>query len=152
MSKIYLMRHSQAAPSDFRTTDGARWLTAKGRTMAMDAGQALAGQSAIDAIDVIVASPLARTVQTAELVAQALGWSDQIRCLESLRSESSAQRAIEDLQGLEGINILAVTHEPIVSTMCALLSGESISDFRSGFRPAEICCLSDGAAGWRWRD
>lgn len=151
MSKIYLMRHSQAAPSDYRTTDDARWLTAKGRTIAMEAGRALASQSG-DAIDMIVASPLARAVQTAELVAQCLGWSDQIRCLESLRSESSAQRAVDDLQALEGLNVLAVSHEPIVSTMCALLSGQGISDFRSGFRPAEICCLSEGATGWRWRD
>jgi phosphohistidine phosphatase SixA len=151
MSTIYLMRHSQAAPSDYRTTDNARWLTAKGRTIAMDAGRALAKESG-GAIDIIVASPLARAVQTAELVAQCLGWTDQIRCLESLRSESSAQRAIDDLQGLEALNVLAVSHEPIVSTMSALLTGQSISDFRSGFRPAEICCHNEGAAAWRWRD
>lgn len=151
MSKIYLMRHSQAAPSDYRTTDDARWLTAKGRTIAVEAGWALATKTAGDAIDLIVTSPLSRAVQTAELVAQCLGWSDPIRCLEALRSESSAQRAVEELQELEGAAILAVSHEPIVSSMSALLCGQSIRDFESGFRPAEVCCLSEGAVSWRWR-
>ncbi len=39
------MRHSQAAPADFRTTDGARWLTTKGREIAKEAGQALARET-----------------------------------------------------------------------------------------------------------
>ena len=151
MSKIYLMRHSQAVPSDYRTTDDARWLSAKGRKIAMDAGRALATQTSGQGVDIIVTSPLSRAVQTAELVAQCLAWTDQIRCLESLRSESSAQRAIDDLQELGGAAILAVSHEPIVSAMCALLSGTSMSHSRSGFQSAEICCLGAGAANWRWR-
>ncbi len=146
------MRHSQAAASDFRTTDEARWLTAKGRGMALDAGRALAQEVSETPIDIIVTSPLSRTVQTAELVAQTLGWSAEIVCLEALRSESSPQRAIEELEALPGMAILAVTHEPIVSSMCALLCGQHLRDIRSGFRPAEIACLSGGEVGWRWRD
>jgi phosphohistidine phosphatase len=153
MAKIYLMRHSQSAPADFRTTDDARWLTSKGRSIASDAGRALAQEISGGAvIDTIVTSPLSRTVQTAELVAQALGWQAEIHCLSSLRSESSPQRAIEELLELPAEVVLAVTHEPIVSSMCALLSGQSIKDFQSGFRPAEISCISEGSVTWRWRD
>ena len=153
MPTIYLMRHSQAAPADFRTTDDARWLTTNGRSIASDAGRALAKETSSGAaIDTIVTSPLSRTVQTAELVAQALGWRAEIHCLSSLRSESSPQRAIEDLLELPGEVVLAVTHEPIVSSICALLSGQSIKDLRSGFRPAEISRISEGSVTWRWRD
>jgi phosphohistidine phosphatase len=149
---IYLMRHSQATPADFRTTDDARWLTAKGRTMASAAGKALAQEVAAGPIDMIVTSPLSRTTQTAELVAQALGWNAEIVCLESLRSESSPHRAIEELEALGAVAVLAVTHEPIVSSMYALLSGQKVRDIQSGFRPAEIACLHEGKVGWRYRD
>lgn len=153
MATIYLMRHSQAAPSDFRTTDEARWLTAKGRGIATDAGRALAKEIAASrSIDMIVCSPLSRTVQTAELVARELGWQAEIRCLSALRSECNPQRAIEELLELEAEVVLAVTHEPIVSSMCALLSGEAMKDHRSGFRPAEISRIREGSVNWRWRD
>ncbi len=151
MAKLYLMRHSQAAPSDFRTTDDARWLSATGRSIACEAGQALSEELAGTKLDLIVTSPLSRTVQTAELVAQALAWQDEIQCLEALRSESSPQRAMEELMALPGAAILAVTHEPIVSSLFALLSGQKLSDLRSGFRPAEICCVANGNQAWRWR-
>ncbi len=152
MRKIYLMRHSQAAPADFRTTDGARWLTTKGREIAKEAGQALARETRASPIDLIVTSPLARTVQTAELMAQALGWTAEIACMESLRSESSPQGGIDDLLELQGAAILAVTHEPIVSSICALLLGQRPQDTRSGFRPAEIACVVDGKVVWRSRN
>jgi len=151
MAKIYLMRHSQAAPSDFRTADEARWLTAKGRRIACDAGEALAEELAGTPLDLIVTSPLSRTVQTAELVAQALGWRDEIQCMAYLRSESSPRRAMEELLELPALSVLAVTHEPMVSSLCALLSEQSMKD-GAGFRPAEICCIADRKQSWRWRD
>jgi phosphohistidine phosphatase len=152
MAKIYLMRHSQAAPSDFRTTDDARWLTAKGRAIGSEAGQALAKELAGTSLDLIVTSPLSRTVQTAELVAQALSWQEEIQCMAYLRSEASPARAMDELLALPVASVLAVTHEPMVSSLCALLSGQKSNDVRSGFRPAEICCIADGSQSWRWRD
>lgn len=151
MGKIYLMRHSQAAPSDFRSTDEARWLTSQGRAIAREAGRALAKELSGQCIDTIVSSPLSRTVQTSELVAQAFDWHSEIHCLSALRSESSPRRAIDELLELPGNAILAVTHEPIVSSMCALMCGEDPRELRSGFKPAEIACISAGEVSWRWR-
>ena len=151
MGKIYLMRHSQAAPSDFRTSDEARWLTSQGRSIAREAGNALRQELGATGLDTIVTSPLSRTVQTAELVAQAVDWQGEVHCLSALRSESSPQRAIDELLELPGQTILAVTHEPIVSSMCALFCGENPREIRTGFKPAEIACIHAGAVRWRWR-
>ena len=135
MSTIYLMRHSRAVSADSRTSDEARWLTESGREMAAAVGAALAERGTIDCI---VTSPLVRAVQSAEIVAACLNWRGEIRTMDSLCSESPAQRALEDLQALACRSLLAVTHEPIVSTMSALLSGKSGSEFRSAFQTAEV--------------
>lgn len=151
MGKIYLMRHSRAAPADFRTPDDARWLTAQGRAIAREAGIALAREVGAEGIDTIVTSPLCRTVQTAELLVQAFDWEHEIHSLHALRSESSPQGAIDELLDLPGNAILAVTHEPIVSSICALLCGEDPRKIHSSFKPAEIACIHAGAVRWRWR-
>lgn len=129
------MRHSRAVPADFQTTDEARWLSESGRELALAAGQALAQEGGVECI---VTSPLVRAVQTAEIVAQCLGYTGPIRTFSSLRSEMAPARAIEDLQALASRSVLALSHEPIVSGIAGLLREKSGSDFVSGFRPAEI--------------
>jgi len=136
VSAIFLMRHSRAVAADFQTTDEARWLSEPGREMARAAGQALLANDT--AIDCIVTSPLARAVQTAEIMAHCLGYRGPIRCLASLQSEMPAQRAVEDLQSLACHAVLAVSHEPIASAMGALLRGKGPDEFRAAFNTAEI--------------
>ncbi len=143
MSMLLLMRHSIAVGTDFQTTDESRWLTTEGRQLATVAGQALrkTGQR----IGCIVCSPLVRTVQTADLVASCLSHSEEIRSMHCLRSEASSQRGLEELAELEYDVVLAISHEPIVSTMSALLTGESAT----AYRPSEIRCFEDGKRTWR---
>ena len=145
---IFLMRHSQAVSADYKTRDDSRWLTEAGRALAVEAGRALAQQATIECI---VSSPCCRAVQTAELVAQCLGYQGEIAILESLRSEASPQMAVEELKQLPFATVLATSHEPIVSTMSLLLSGQSPTARQSGFRTAEIRCHSDGTQHWQWR-
>lgn len=143
------MRHARAAPSDYRTRDDTRWLTDSGRQMAREAGRALVEQG--QQIDTIVTSPLVRAVQTAEIVARAMDWTGEIVALESLRSESPAQSATEDLQALGSPAVLAVSHEPIVSTISALLLDSGKSDLRAGYRTAEIRGIAGATLRWRWQ-
>lgn len=147
------MRHSQAVAADFNTRDDARWLTQSGRGLAKEAAGALAGHTSIDCI---VSSPCCRAVQTAEIVAHRLGYSGEIEILESLRSESSPQMAVEQLQELPYDKVLALSHEPIVSVLSGLLSQQSPSaqpaGFQtSGFRTAEIRGHLGGVQTWLWR-
>ncbi len=129
------MRHSRAVASDFQTSDSARWLSQSGRDLARQAGVALAE---LGGIECIVTSPLVRAVQTAEIVASCLGWQGEIRSLASLRSEMSPEDAVADLQSLASEAVLAVSHEPIVSAMSALLCGARAKEFRGGFNTAEV--------------
>lgn len=145
---IFLIRHSQAVSADYKTRDDSRWLTEAGRALAIEAGRALAQQ---ETIDCIVSSPCCRAVQTAELVAQVLGYQGEIAILESLRSEASPQMAVEELKQLPFAVVLATSHEPIVSTMSLLLSGQSPAVRQQGFRTAEIRCHSEGTQSWQWR-
>lgn len=140
---LYLMRHSRAASADFRTTDDARWLTAEGREFALRGGAALAENASIE---YIVSSPLARAVQTAELVARCLNWEGPIICLEGLRSEASPQETAQELLSLPSASVLAVSHEPIISSIASILLGSN----HRGFRTAEIQGIKDGAKTWSW--
>lgn len=142
------MRHSQAVAADYKTRDDARWLTLRGRALAKEAAIALDGHGSIDCI---VSSPCCRTVQTAEIVAHQLGYTGEIAILESLRSESSPQMAVEELNELPFERVLALSHEPIVSMMSTLLSGQNPLTLQTGFRPAEIRGHLDDAQTWLWR-
>lgn len=151
MTTLFLMRHSIAVPADFETTDDSRCLTEQGRLYAVSAGQALRDHLATHNIELacIVTSPLVRAVQTAELVAASIGHRREIRALHALRSESPSERGVDELQALGHGVVLAVTHEPIVSSMSARILGESSSGFGSGFHPSEIRGYEDSVAIWR---
>ena len=147
------MRHSFAVPASFQTTDDARWLTERGREMATVAGVALQQELARlgTRIDCIVTSPLVRAVQTADLVAGCVDYRSEIRAMISLRSESPSQRALDEVGALGHNVVLAITHEPTISTMSALHTGEGLSGFGAGFQPSEICGFIDGELEWRHR-
>ncbi len=147
---LFLMRHSIAVNTDAQTTDDSRCLTAAGRVRAKESGAALA-QALIARnlhLSCIVTSPLVRTVQTAELMAAELGYEGELRAMHSLRSEFPSQRALEELVGLGQAVVVAVTHEPIVSSMSSLILGETPNHF-GGYYPGEIRGFEDGAEFWR---
>lgn len=151
MTMLFLMRHSIAVSMDFQTTDDSRCLTEQGRVYAKDAGHAL--RDFLDTrnleLTCIVTSPLVRTVQTAELVAAALGYEAEIRAMHALRSESPSQRGVDELQALGHGVVLAVTHEPIVSAMSARIVGDVSGGYGAGYHASEVRCFEDNTAVWR---
>jgi len=150
MNSLLLMRHSVAVRTNFQTPDDARWLTSEGRALAIDAARAL-GSTLAEAgrsLDCIVCSPLVRAVQTAELVAQELGYTLEITAHPWLRSESPTQRAVDALLARAGrATVLAVSHEPLVSTISTQIVGRSGT--LHGYHPSEIRCLVGVMVGWR---
>lgn len=72
MTALHLLRHAHAGdPMKWDAPDAARPLSEKGRRQARRLGALLA--AADEAPDVFVTSPKVRAVQTAELVAEAVG-------------------------------------------------------------------------------
>jgi phosphohistidine phosphatase len=69
--RLILLRHGQAQPEDAKTPDFDRVLTPRGAREAAEAGRYLAGARWIP--DMIIASPAARTLATAAIVAEQCG-------------------------------------------------------------------------------
>jgi phosphohistidine phosphatase SixA len=121
-SWIYLVRHGDAVPEHDAGSDRDRWLSQSGRDAARALGESLRNQGVT--IDDIIASPLPRAIQTAELIAAALGYRGAIvtrRCLEPAGSPSACIDAMRTL----GANLLVISHEPLVSALAAMLLGRS---------------------------
>src|SRR5262245_48616891 len=81
--RIYLVRHGDAVPEEDAGSDRDRWLSPRGREASRILGRLLREQNVTP--DAIVASPLPRAVQTAELVGATLDYLGAIwswRCLE----------------------------------------------------------------------
>ncbi|HET9621528.1 MAG TPA: histidine phosphatase family protein [Kofleriaceae bacterium] len=136
--RIYLVRHGDAVPEEDAGSDRDRWLSMRGREAARVLGRLLREQGVVP--DAVVASPLPRAVQTAELVASGLDYVGAIhalRCLEPSGQPRVAAGAIREA----GDAVLVVSHEPIISALGAFLVG---APGFPQFRTAQCCALEQG--------
>ena len=136
---IYLMRHGQAV-SQSEVGDKGRWLTSKGRNEALRIGTRLHEKKL--SLDAFVCSPLVRAVQTAEIVSRAMGFEGEIQVCGSLLPESMSDDAYNALRSY-GEHILAVSHEDLVSRLCAQVTGT-----RNHYRTAEVRAISRDQLHW----
>src|SRR5262249_20137776 len=109
--------------------DEARWLTAKGRTLARAVGARLRDDEIVP--DAIVTSPLVRAVQTAELVARGLKFQGVVEVVPALAADGSVRRAAAEIEE-RGSLVAAVGHEPGISALAAHLVGRGVAAFRKG--------------------
>ena len=139
------MRHGDAVSEDDAGSDRDRWLSARGREAARILGRLLREQRL--AIDAIVASPLPRAVQTAELLAATLDYLEPIATWRCLEPSAHPRVAAGELAALGGA-ILVVGHEPSISSLGAFLLGRP--SFPS-FRTAQCCAIEAGRPTWTAR-
>jgi len=143
--QIYLVRHGDAVPEEDAGSDRDRWLSPRGREAARILGRLLREQAV--AIDAIVASPLPRAVQTAELLAAALDYLHPIATRRCLEPSAHPRVAVGELGPL-GTAILVVGHEPSISSLGALLVGQpSLPSFRT----AQCVAIEAGKPTWTAR-
>lgn len=114
--QIYLLRHGEAASQGY--DDISRPLSTRGEEEAQCAAAFLKSLNIIP--DVIFSSPLARAVQTAEIVSRVLN-VNQIRKTEHLAAVSNPHNIIEELNKLSVGTVLCVGHEPHLSTLISIL-------------------------------
>jgi len=143
--RIYLVRHGDAVSEDDAGSDRDRWLSPRGREAARILGRLLREQAV--AIDAIVASPLPRAVQTAELLAASLDYLHPIATRRCLEPSAHPRVAAGELAALGGA-ILVVGHEPAISSLGAFLLGRP--SFPS-FRTAQCCAIEAGKPTWTAR-
>lgn len=124
---ILLVRHGDSLPPIDR--DSSRILSARGRhdTRALARRVRAAGLLP----DAYVSSDFVRAVQTAEVLAHALGHEGVIEAEPVLQPGGDADACVAKLSALDakGLLVVAVTHEPIVREIAAELLG--VSRFRA---------------------
>lgn len=122
---LYLVRHADALPQGANgiATDEERPLSDEGREQAMRLGRAFKKRHI--ALDLIVTSPLVRTVQTAAELRVALDLTDQqIETREELAPGGRPKKLVRYLNGLQANSIALVGHQPDLGLYAGWLMGE----------------------------
>ena len=150
--KVIFLRHAEAEAAGAGGDEG-RELTRQGRKDAKIAAVAL--QRLGEVVDVILASPLVRARQTAEIAAKVLG--AEVREENSLTPSGDAKRLRSRLQALgeDGRqNILVVGHNPSMEAMLSIyISGSAQAEIRLGKACAagiELPLAGEGKAQLEW--
>ncbi len=120
--KIWVLRHGEAQAN--ARSDAERELTGHGRSQVLSSAAHLLGKP----LDRIIASPYVRAQQTAELVRQALGFSEPISTVSWLIPESDPKKVLKQLDLYTGEEILLVSHQPLVGVLIGLLVQGSYPD------------------------
>lgn len=120
--KVFLVRHADAdAEIPEGLGDEARTLTTKARHTVMAHFEALAPRMTGAAL--LLTSPLARTVQTAQLLALALKLQTPLRAHRSLLPDMPAGAIETVLNEHAGETLILVGHQPSMGAMAAHLLG-----------------------------
>jgi phosphohistidine phosphatase SixA len=144
--QVFLLRHAEAAQETVAMRDPHRHLTPTGRRQARDIGDRLRWHDCTPTH--IWASPLVRTVQTAELVAAALGAELAVEAVPVLAPDENPRAAAAALAALPGdATVIVVGHEPGLSALGAILAG--MPEF-AGLAKAQVARIDDGQLRWRF--
>jgi phosphohistidine phosphatase len=131
--ELYLVRHGIAAERGPEYPDDSkRPLTAKGMAALKRAAKAL---NALEvSFDVVIASPLTRTRQTAEILAQHLAKKPTVVLSDALTPEGTPAQVIREIANHpRKARIALVGHEPNIGELTARLIGaRSTIEFKKG--------------------
>jgi phosphohistidine phosphatase len=146
---LYLIRHGIAIDrSDPKSPPEAeRPLTAKGVQKTRTAALGLAELGAKP--DVFISSPYVRAVQTAEIVAEALGFSaDKIRFTDALKPAANPAEIVKEIQRIRAKEIACFGHAPHMDLAIAQLSGARA--VFTELKKAGAACFEHSAPHGRW--
>lgn len=130
---IFLLRHGIAEDPKPPEGDAARALTAEGRRRLRDVLEVARRAEVEPAL--ILASPLKRAIETAEIAAKILGYKGEILRTKVLLPESNPEDVWQEIRGQRTEeSILLAGHEPLFSSLAAYLLGDSSVrvDFKKG--------------------
>jgi phosphohistidine phosphatase len=147
--ELYLLRHAHAGnPADWSGDDAQRPLSQKGRRQSERLGQFLAQRGF--APDSIVTSPKLRALQTAQLVADALGLAVEVDGRLASSFDLDALDAL--IEGAGGTSVVLVGHDPDFSEMAAELTGGAYLPLKKGAlaRIDASLPLQSGSGILRW--
>ncbi|MFO0667189.1 MAG: phosphohistidine phosphatase SixA [Polyangiaceae bacterium] len=138
--KLYIMRHGPAVDDAPSGLDADRDLTVSGRDRVRAVARALAADDELPAN--IVASPLARALQTAEMVAglaEARNKVPNVSVRRELAPGGKLLALIQELRANRLRRVMVVGHEPDLTTLASALLGRP---FERGFSKGMVLGLS----------
>jgi phosphohistidine phosphatase len=112
--KLWILRHGEAQAH--ARSDAERELTGHGREEVLQSAAHLLGKP----LARILASPYVRARQTAELVRQALGFSEAVAIVPWLTPESDPREVLRQLDAYAADDVLLVSHQPLVGALIGL--------------------------------
>ncbi len=144
------MRHGDAVDEAPGLGDNGRWLTKKGRSVTARVASWLVARDAERPVEVWT-SPLVRAVQTAEIVAAALGIDDEIAAVADLAPHGQPRAIARALANARPSGpLMLVGHEPSLSNLALALLGDV---GWNGFKKSGVLHVvwkGEGAAKFRW--
>jgi phosphohistidine phosphatase len=139
MTRLYFLRHGLAANrSEWSGDDSERPLTSKGQALMAREAQTIA-QLGLQ-LDLILTSPLVRALQTARIVAEALGMQERLQADERLAPGFGMPALAEVLKERSGVSaLMLVGHEPDFSeTIGALIGGGRVVCKKGGLARVDL--------------
>jgi phosphohistidine phosphatase len=122
--ELYLLRHGSAEERSSTGRDADRALSAEG-VAGLQRVLELARRAGVQP-SLILSSPYARAVQTAEIASRTLQYSGKVLQVAAFAPDSSPFRAWEEIRVHEGEgSILVAAHEPLLSSTVAWLAGST---------------------------
>ena len=144
--QVFLIRHAEAIDETLSLRDPHHHLTAHGRAQARALGERLRWHDCEPTR--ILTSPLVRAVQTAELIAVALGAELLVESDLGLGPDADPRDVAQALRSSPSDAIVVVVgHEPNLSALGALLANDA--DFPA-LAKAEAVRIDDGRLKWRF--
>jgi phosphohistidine phosphatase len=122
--KLYIMRHGPAEDRAASGLDADRSLTADGRARVRSVAKALVQRD--EAPVSILSSPLARALQTAEIVAAVTdveGRGGRVEVRREIAPGGSMLELVDELRRAKRRRVMLVGHEPDLSSLVVRLSG-----------------------------
>jgi phosphohistidine phosphatase len=130
--KLYVLRHAEAEESGPAVEDGARRLTARGKTRMREAAKGL--QRLGVTFDTLLTSPLARAAETAAIVAAAYSNEPPPQVLADLATGvAPAELVTAMVPFTRHGDLMVVGHEPQLSELVSLLLTGSPDSVHSHF-------------------
>jgi phosphohistidine phosphatase len=137
---LYLVRHAIAEDSSSSGRDADRGLTTNGRGKMRRAAQGLRGLGV--RLDLILTSPYRRAVQTAEILASALG-GVEARVLPELAAGAEVEPLLAALRPYRHLEALAlVGHQPDLGNFASQIATGSPSVCPLAFKKGAVACFA----------
>ena len=142
---LYLMRHCVPQPGE--RMDSERGLTDAGKKQAADMAAFMVRQ--VGRCDIVISSPFARAVETAEIMAQALGCHvATTTLLEPDRDPEDAWKEIERLAQASA-DVLVVGHHPEIGKLADwLVCDEESKDAHLAFQHGSVALIIGDKLQW----